>query len=157
MREMVESPFRNLMLCILLYLVFCTHCGVLLTEVHRFCTQCGTKNRSHGNSDYERGTGIPEFDNTDDAIKYYFKQNFTNQAIRCFMEKYPSMNISLRTLKRKLKDLGLKKCNNNVADAVVRQIIVRELNGPNSSRGYRSMWGHLRCSYCLHVPRDQVN
>ena len=151
------SDIRTLILCILLILLFCTHCGVHIEQIHRFCFQCGCKNRLFGSDSYEASAGVPDFENIEDAIRYYFEQNYTNQTIRCFLDKYHGIKISDSTLKRRIRKLGLKKCVNGVPDAIVRQMILREIEGAFSVRGYRTMWVALRCNYGLRVPRDQVN
>ena len=55
--------------------------------------------------------------------------------------------MSLRTLKRRLKVLGLNKSHTTAPAAVIKQIIEREIEGPSMLRGYRSMWNKLRTTY----------
>ena len=55
--------------------------------------------------------------------------------------------MSLRTLKRRLKVLGLNKSRVTAPAAVTKQIIEREIEGPSTLRGYRSMWNKLRTTY----------
>ena len=55
--------------------------------------------------------------------------------------------MSLRTLKRRLKVLGLNKSHATTSAAVIKQIIEREIEGPSMLRGYRSMWNKLRTTY----------
>ena len=55
--------------------------------------------------------------------------------------------MSLRTLKRRLKVLGLNKSHATAPAAVTKQIIEREIEGPSTLRGYRSMWNKLRTTY----------
>ena len=64
--------------------------------------------------------------------------------------------MSLRTLKRRLKVLGLNKNHATASAAVIKQIIEREKEGPPMLRGYRSMWKKLRTTYKIIVPRDSV-
>ena len=67
--------------------------------------------------------------------------------------------MSLRTLKRRLRDFGLRR-NGNINDDLerrIRQIIENEIsNGSGASLGYRSMWHLLRLQYHIHVPRRVV-
>ena len=64
--------------------------------------------------------------------------------------------MSLRTLKRRLKVLGLNKSHATAPAAVTKQIIEREIEGPSTLRGYRSMWNKLRTTYNIIAPRDSV-
>ena len=64
--------------------------------------------------------------------------------------------MSLRTLKRRLKVLGLNKSHATAPAAVTKQIIEREIEGPSTLRVYRSMWNKLRTTYNIITPRDSV-
>ncbi len=67
--------------------------------------------------------------------------------------------MSLRTLKRRLRDFGLRR-NGNMNEDVqerIREVIENEIsNGSGASLGYRSMWHLLRLQYHVHVPRRVV-
>ena len=52
--------------------------------------------------------------------------------------------MSLRTLKRRLKVIGLNKSHATASAAVIKQILKRKIEGPTMLRGYRSMWNKLR-------------
>ena len=47
-------------------------------------------------------------------IEYYHAKGYEYQAIVLFLEKYHGISLSLRTLKRRLKDYGLRKKQVNV-------------------------------------------
>ena len=52
--------------------------------------------------------------------------------------------MSLRTLKRRLKDINLSRKNLNYGINFVRQVIQELLDRPGSSVGYRSIWHTLK-------------
>ena len=62
--------------------------------------------------------------------------------------------MSLRTLKRRVKVLGLNKSHATASAAVIKQIIEREIEEPSMLRGYRSMWNKLRTTYNIIAPID---
>ena len=66
-----------------------------------------------------------------------------------------NVKISMTSLKRKLKVMGLSKVS-NVSDETLRQIVRKEIQGPSAVRGYRSMWGKLKTTYGIQVKRDTV-
>lgn len=65
--------------------------------------------------------------------------------------------MSLRTLKGKLKDLGLKRRNipQSPSDRVVAAIFY-ELKGSGCTIGYKSLWKKLQKIYGLNIKRDVV-
>ena len=63
------------------------------------------------------------------------------------LDIHHKIKVSLRTLKRRLKVLGLNKSHATASAAVIKQIIEREIEGPSMLRGYRSMWNKLRTTY----------
>ena len=60
--------------------------------------------------------------------------------------------MSLRTLKRRLNDYGLKGKKNDVDVKQIRIFIQEIIAGPGSMWGYRSVWHALRIKYKVHVP-----
>ena len=74
-----------------------------------------------------------------------------------FLERFPGIHISLSTLKRRLRDYGLKRRNSaGLNQNEVRKIIREELDGPSCMSGYRAMWHTLRLKYGLCIPRSVV-
>ena len=65
--------------------------------------------------------------------------------------------MHLRTLKRKLKDLGLKRRGEQFQEEVVRQAIEKDMREAGSLAGYRSIWHALRSRHGLIVPRHVVS
>ena len=91
----------------------------------------------------------------DELISYYFKGGFKYNVIVKFLEEFHGITMSLRTLKRRLCNLNLRK-NDDVSDHVIKEIIRREIQGPGCLKGYRSMWHHLRSTYSISSPRNKV-
>ena len=108
--------------------MFCHECGHELSEKVVFCVRCGTRKKIVAKLDTETMVFI--------------------------LEKQHGISLSLRTLKRRLSQYGLKKSNDNYEQ--VSQIISVEIEGPSSQIGYRSMWNKLRTTYGINVPRDAV-
>ena len=59
------------------------------------------------------------------------------------LKDYHNVPISIRTLKRCLKKLGLKRSVNPPADIAVRCIIESEIKITSGIKGYRSIWHKL--------------
>ena len=91
-----------------------------------------------------------------DFIEYHFKRGFRYESILVQLDIHHKIKMSLRTLKRRLKVLGLNKSHATASAAVIKQIIEREIEGPSMLRGYRSMWNKLRTTYNIIAPRDSV-
>ena len=64
--------------------------------------------------------------------------------------------MHVRTLKRKLKDLGLKRKAANHDENIIRELIKQEMQGAGSLAGYRYIWHVLRLRHHVNVPRSQV-
>ena len=106
----------------------CEVCTTTVTLSSKFCTKCGVK-----------------LDEETKALKYYFSEGYEYEVILCFLLKYHEIEMSLRTLKERLKSLGLRRrklLDSNNQD--VRARIQEELDGPGCLSGYRSMWHTLR-------------
>ena len=57
---------------------------------------------------------------------------FYRRCIVQFFEKYHGISMNLRTLKRRLRDFGLRKRNEVYLEQGVWEIIEREIEGPSS-------------------------
>ena len=77
-------------------------------------------------------------------------------SILLLLEKNHDIKMSIRTLKRRLQNYGLKKKNPAVTEDQVQRIIESEINGPSSHCGYRSWWNKLRLSYNITYRRDDI-
>ena len=94
-----------------------------------------------------------------ELIEYYFNRGLTYRHITLMLGKHHGIDINERTLKRRLKDYGLRKRDAVNADLVerVRDLILLEIcTGPDSLSGYRTMWHVLRLRHNIHVPRRLV-
>ena len=94
-----------------------------------------------------------------EIITHYFHLGYSKEVIREFLSNYHDIEMSSRTLKRRLRDFGLKRnaIDNQNIEARVRGIIEDEIsNGSGASLGYRSMWHLLRLQYHIHVPHQVV-
>ena len=85
-------------------------------------------------------------------ICYYFYKGSVYEKIRLFLSKYHSEEMSLSPLKWHVKWLGLKQHNPQYNLNLVRDTVRVLLDGPESSRGYRSIWNSLQMNG-MRVPR----
>ena len=92
----------------------------------------------------------------DELIHGYFHRGYPYQAIVGLLEKQDGVRMHVRTLKRKLKDLGLKRKAANHDEDIVRELIKQEMRGAGSLAGYRYIWHALRLGHHVNVPRSQV-
>ena len=65
--------------------------------------------------------------------------------------------MSMRSLQQRLHDMGLKRRNISYNMHEIRQEIVKNLNGPGCSGGYRSHWHALRLKGIQETTRQKVN
>ncbi|CAB4030089.1 Hypothetical predicted protein [Paramuricea clavata] len=94
-----------------------------------------------------------------EIITHHFHLGYPNEIIRLFLLNYHEIVMSLRTLKRRLRDFGLRR-NGNINEDLegrirqINEIIENKIsNGSGASLGYRSMW-HLHRLQChIQVPR----
>ena len=123
----------------------CAPCGINIAVEDHYCFACGARK-------------LVNYDLRDenDFIEYYFKRGFRYVSILIQLDIHHKIKMSLCTLKRRLKVLGLNKSHATAPAAVIKQIIRREIEGPSMLRGYRSMWNKLRTTYNIIAPRDSV-
>ena len=91
-----------------------------------------------------------------EIITLYFHLGYENEVIREFLQNYHDITFSLRTLKRRLRDFGLRRNGNDIDRDQLRDIIEQQLNGSGRSLGYREIWHSLRLEHHIHVPRRIV-
>ena len=85
-------------------------------------------------------SGIKE----NDLISYYFRSGYTYLEI-CEFLKLHDISMSLSSLKRRLKDLGLtRKDTYIVNDNELKVAIEEEITGSGCFLGYRKVWARLR-------------
>ena len=91
----------------------------------------------------------------EEVIEYLFYQGYQHEEIKGLLASEYGIEMSIRTLKRRLKDMNLSRKDVEYDAQEVRQGIQALLDGPNSCVGYRSMWHSLRLQGMV-VPRIVV-
>ena len=125
--------------------MFCSSCGVICEPDSNFCHACGCR------------VAEDAINNIDEVITDYFYRGFQYSAIIGLLKKHHRVDIHVRTLKRKLKELGLKRREANYNEETVRQCIEQEMQEAGSLAGYRYIWHALRLRHQLNVPRRIVS
>jgi len=80
-----------------------------------------------------------KLDEETQVIKHYFNEGHEYEVILCFLLEYHKIEMSLRTLKERLKSLGLRRrklLDSNNQD--VRARIQEELDGPGCLSGVKA-------------------
>ena len=111
----------------------CAQCGINIAVEDHYCFACGARK-------------LVNYDLRDenDFIEYYFKRGFRYVSILIQIDIHHKIKMSLCTLKRRLKVLGLNKSHATAPAAVIRQIIERDIENK------------LRTTYNIITPRDSV-
>lgn len=97
--------------------------------------------------------------NKENLIRSYFIQGFTNTEIAGFLALQHGVILSVRTVKRILKRMGLRRAsvtNESPIEQIVRAILEELENSCGSFMGYRQLTRRLRRKYNLHVRRDTI-
>ena len=112
----------------------CAQCGINIAVKDQYCFAC-------------RARKLVNYDLRDenDYVENYFKRGFRYESILVQLDIHHEIKMSLRTLKRCLKVLGLNKSHATASVEV-----------PSMLRGYRSMLDKLRTNYNIIAPRDSV-
>jgi hypothetical protein len=98
-----------------------------------------------------------EFETEEEALKAYFSLGITHEAIRNFLAEYHGIDWSLRTLRRRLSDLGLKRHQySNCSPQSVEHAVRQEISESGGSVGYRQVWSNLRVKHHVIVSRSKV-
>ena len=87
--------------------MFCSSCGVICEPDANFCRACGCR------------VAEDAINNIDEVITGYFYRGYQYSAIIGLLKKYHRADIHVRTLKRKLKELGLKRREANCDEETV--------------------------------------
>ena len=135
--------------------MICTKCGSQIGSEYHFCSTCGHKTRS------ELTDSIPlQLQDSiceKDIIRNYFQAGYHYEVIVMFLRLYHNINISKRTLERKLSYYGFRRREfSNVTINELKNVIESEIQGPASMRGYRGLWHSLKTNYGIIVHRDEV-
>ena len=120
------------------FAMFCHGCGAECASSAKFCHQCGQSLVS-----------------VDKLVTVFFHRGYPYDAIVALLER-DGVRMHVRTLKRRLKELGLKRKGANFDEALIRDKITQEMEGAGSLSGYRHIWHALRLKHHLHVPRTLV-
>ena len=126
--------------------MYCFKCGSWLRDGALFCRNCGTLRR---NITHDPNGSL------DSIIKYYFSKEMAYQTVVHVLVDCHDVQISLRTLKCKLKTMQLTK-SRNITDQAVAQIIKRELRGSSAGHGYCFMWYKLKTALGIQWRRSTV-
>ena len=131
--------------------MFCENCGNNLSDnVAFFCEQCGRAIRQEHLTQQDVIGESEEI-----VITEYFKDGYPYDTILKMLKECHNINISLRTLKRRLKHYGLNK-NINISLEAFKNVLKRVIKGPRSSIGYRNMQKFLYNTLGIRVPRNIV-
>ena len=130
--------------------MFCCSCGSECSSSAHFCTHCG-----HRINDAIEQTSTDSVD-VGEVIREYFHRGYPYNAIVGLLEKQNGVRMHVRTLKRKLKDLGLKRRGCSYDEDLLRDLIKLEMQGAGALAGYRYIWHSLRLKHYVNVPRSFV-
>ena len=127
--------------------MFCHKCGREFGNNEIFCCRCGTLKRR------EQESVLSSSGDERLAIERYFKRGFRYETLVHFLAEYHGISMNVRTLKRRLRQYGLRRRNHVHSEHSVREIIKGEIEGPSSLLEHRGMWNteaktdNLQC-YC---------
>ncbi|CAB3979164.1 Hypothetical predicted protein [Paramuricea clavata] len=91
----------------------------------------------------------------EDIVRYYFFKGFTYEEIRMFLQRNHGLEISITTLKRRIKAYGLRRREPDYDVNEIRAAIEDIVDGYGSTQGYRAVWHTLQLKG-LRVPRIVV-
>ena len=129
--------------------MFCTACGTECVSTVKFCHQCG-----HQGNVLNASKKTVSAVNTEELITECFHRRYPYNTIVGLLEKLDGLRMYLKTLKRKLKELRLKRKRGDYDEDSLWELIKQEMQGEGSLAGYRYIWHSLRLKYHLNVPRS---
>lgn len=83
-------------------------------------------------------------DVTEELIKYYFYRGYEYKVILEFLPTYHNVEVSERTLHRRLRTYGLSRRKHQYDVNAIIEEIQRMLDGPGCISGYRYVWHGLQ-------------
>ena len=95
----------------------------------------------------------------EELVRHYFQQGYRNDEIACFLAVHHGIILCIRTIKRILKRLSLKRAskrNQSPLESIVRAILQEIDSSSGSFLGYRQLTQRLRRKYKLNVTRDTI-
>ena len=125
---------------------YCCSCETAILPEANYCHECGSRIINQRNGDFEN--------NLPNIIGSYFNRGYQYTEIVGLLEKYHGVTITLRTLKRKLREHSLRRRGNNYDEVTVRELITRGMNDAGRLGGYRYMWYALRLRHHINIPRQ---
>ena len=105
--------------------------------------------------EYENSDETNDLTDEEEIIHFYFYRGFHYEEILNFLQKFHDKEMSLSTLKRRIKKYGLQRKNSDYDLDVVRDAVRSLLDGPGCCRGYRAIWHTLQMNG-VTVPRVVV-
>ena len=102
----------------------CLYCKRSQSMMFRFCQNCGGK----------LPTTYLEY-----IISLYVKNGFPYETILKFLKEHHNIVFSIRTLKSRLKEYGLRRTRNDNNLEKTYYALSSHLQGPGSLQGYRSV------------------
>ncbi|XP_039608696.1 uncharacterized protein LOC120528585 isoform X1 [Polypterus senegalus] len=146
--------------------MFCPYCGSQLGTgaAPAFCSTCGRSLAFLPSGDQSSAAlgGPPTVSGNEhtllvtDWITQYFYAGYKYEVILDFLKIYHGISMCLRSLKMRLKELGLSKRRNYSNISQVREAMEIEIQGPGQLLGYRMMHQVLLQKYKLRVRRRDV-
>lgn len=126
--------------------MFCSHCSAeVLSTSAKFCYSCGKELDIQTNDDQS----------TSGLIREMFHRGYQYDVIVGLLDKM-GHKMHLRTLKRRLSEMGLKRKGLAIDERHIELLIRRETEGAGRLAGYRNIWHALRLRHHVHVPRSLV-
>ena len=125
-----------------------TCCGCQLITNENLCSGCVCRQRNYDL--------LESSENEEHLIRKYFKYRYNYQTIWLFLKMFHLIQISLRTLKRRLAQYVLKKASTEILDETVCSITEDEVPEPLPLKGHRNIWKKLRVAYSIPVSKDRV-
>ena len=100
----------------------CSACGEeSVLEKTKYCSSCREKLKQ----------------NIDDLLKVYFHRGYQYQEIVNLLSKFHRISVSVRSLKRRLQDLDLKRRGKNIDIDIVKETVRHEIQGAGQLAVYR--------------------
>ena len=118
-----------------------------------YCPGCGCRYDSHEQIYCDRCLSARD---VNDFLRLCFDRGYPYDAIIGLLAG-KGVQMSIRTLKRRLKALGLKRKANQFGDDYLRHVIQEEMQDAGSLAGYRSIWHALRLRRGIHVSSHDVS
>ena len=118
------------------------------------CPGCGNDTGSNHEQDTYCENCLSE-QNITILITDYFNRGYPYGAITGLL-RAAGVQMSVRTLKRRLRSLGLRRKGQLVEEQHLRNVISEEIQGAGRLSGYRSIWHALRLRHGIHVSRHVV-